>query len=99
MINCLHSEHSGIDDYAVGIQDFRGAEGTWRDAEDGKLSGDAVADGSVDSTIGMHLSVPANNETVAYYWMIAGKSYDEVSSLNRLVRNYEISVKKQKPDQ
>ena len=85
LINCLHSEHSGIEDYAVGIQDFRGAEGTWRDAEDGKLSGDAVADGSVDSTIGMHLSIPANNETSAYYWMIAGKSYDEVSSLNKLV--------------
>jgi len=38
---------------------FRGAEGTWRDAEDGKLSDDAVADGSVDSTIGMHLNVPS----------------------------------------
>jgi len=85
LINCLHPEDSGIDDYAVGIQDFHGSEGTWRDAEDGKLSKDAVADGSVDSTIGIYLNVPANDEAVTYFWMIAGKSYDEVSALNRLV--------------
>ena len=82
LINC---SHPGIDEYAVGLQDFRGAEGTWRDAEDGTLSGDAVADGSVDSTIGIHLNIHAGGETTVYCWIAVGKSYDEVSTLNKLV--------------
>ena len=32
-----------MDQWAVGIKEFQGKEGTWRDAEDGLLSGNAVA--------------------------------------------------------
>jgi len=32
-----------VDQWAVGIKEFQGKEGTWRDAEDGLLSGNAVA--------------------------------------------------------
>src|SRR6476646_4534708 len=37
-----------IDEYATGTSGFHGAEGTWRDAEDGHLQGNAIAQGSVD---------------------------------------------------
>lgn len=37
------------DGFACGITRFGDAEGVWRDAEDGELSGNAIAQGSVDS--------------------------------------------------
>lgn len=85
LINCMSSDNYGVDEYAVGVQDFRNAEGTWRDAEDGILSGDSVADGSVDSTIGISFSVPEKGESIVYCWIIAGKSYGEVTSLNNTI--------------
>lgn len=39
------------DQYACGITEFGDLEGTWRDAEDGELSGNPIAQGSVDSTV------------------------------------------------
>ena len=45
----------GLDQWAVGIAEVADQEGTWRDAEDGELSGNPVAQGSVDSTAALHL--------------------------------------------
>ncbi len=39
------------DQFACGITEFGDLEGTWRDAEDGELSGNPIAQGSVDSTL------------------------------------------------
>ena len=41
----------GIAAFATGVKGRPGFEGTWRDAEDGQLSGNPIAQGSVDSTI------------------------------------------------
>ena len=35
----------------TGIKRFQSAEGAWRDAENGSLMGNSIAQGSVDSTI------------------------------------------------
>jgi Glucoamylase and related glycosyl hydrolases len=40
-----------MDQYAMGVKDFLEMEGTWKDAEDGVLSMNPVAIGSVDSVI------------------------------------------------
>jgi len=47
----------GIFEYAAGVKEFGGAEGTWRDAEDGSLSRHPIEQGSVDSTISFRLRV------------------------------------------
>jgi len=85
LISSLNSDSSGIDQYATGIQDSEWAEGTWRDAEDGILSGNPIADGDVDSTIAIHLNMPAENKAIAYYWIAAGRKYREVTALNKMV--------------
>jgi GH15 family glucan-1,4-alpha-glucosidase len=46
-----------IDEYATGTSGFAGAEGTWRDAEDGHLQGNPIAQGAVDSTIAHHVQL------------------------------------------
>src|SRR5437667_83745 len=61
-----------IDEYATGTSGFHGAEGTWRDAEDGHLQGNSIAQGSVDSTISHHVKV-GDGESTIYMVIIAGK--------------------------
>ncbi|MCM3747263.1 glycoside hydrolase family 15 protein [Paenibacillus pasadenensis] len=81
------SEEGGITQYSTGIKRFHSAEGTWRDAEDGVLMGNAIAQGSVDSTISFRTSIPAGGEKTIYYWMSIGKSLEEVKKLNQYVQD------------
>jgi len=76
----------GVDQWAVGIKESQGKEGTWRDAENGLLSGNAVAQGSVDSTIALHLTVPAHGQTTGWYWIAVGKEFQAVTRINRALR-------------
>jgi glucoamylase len=76
----------GLDGWATGVKESREREGTWRDAEDGELSGNPIAQGSVDSTAAIHLQTEPGKEARAWYWIAAGHSFDEVTSLNRSVR-------------
>lgn len=77
----------GIAQYAVGVKRFHLAEGTWRDAEDGHLAGNPIAQGSVDSTIGFRLRLGANASDLCYYWLSVGESLEEVRRLDRYVRD------------
>ena len=43
------SQSEGLNQFAVGQKRISGKEGTFKDAEDGELSGSSVAQGSVDS--------------------------------------------------
>ncbi len=72
-----------FDAFATGRKDFRDREGTWRDAEDGVLSGGATTEGSVDSTIGVHFELDAAGEYEFFYWIAAGCTVGEVDGLNQ----------------
>ncbi len=63
-----------IDAFAVGQKEIGGAEGTWRDAEDGELSGNAIVQGAVDSTIAVYPPGNVNEERIAYVWL--GAAFD-----------------------
>lgn len=85
LINCCDPTRCGVDHFATGIKETQGAEGTWRDAEDGVLSGNPIAQGSVDSTLGINLQVKAHGENVAHYWIALGTKYSEVVKLNKVI--------------
>jgi len=85
LINCSAGDVWGVREYATGIKRHRGAEGTWRDAEDGVLEGNPIAQGSVDSTIGISLKIPPLRDSVVHYWIATGKNYGEVNALNDIV--------------
>jgi glucoamylase len=78
--------HIGLAQWACGYKRVAGLEGTWKDAEDGMLSGNPIAQGSVDSTVGAHVTVPARGQQTLYYWMAVGFNFEEVTRLNRMVR-------------
>ncbi|MFB3122584.1 MAG: glycoside hydrolase family 15 protein, partial [Candidatus Binatia bacterium] len=49
LINCCVNGKYGVEFFACGPKELPGKPGTWKDAEDGELSGDPVAWGSADS--------------------------------------------------
>ena len=75
----------GVDQYATGQKQINGLEGTWRDAEDGVLGGNPIAQGSVDSTIALHLKLGPQGFGEIYYWIAAGEGFDEVTAINHRV--------------
>lgn len=87
LLNAMTDDAVGLAAYATGTKGIYGAEGTWRDAEDGRLSGHAVAQGSIDSVGACHLTVQANATNEAYFWLAVGKSADDVHTLDALIRS------------
>ncbi len=81
----LEGAPPGLASYAIGEKEVHGREGTWRDAEDGELSRNAVAQGSIDGIGMLELKVPANGKGTAHFWLCAGQSYHEVHDLDGLV--------------
>lgn len=79
--------NGGMDMFACGQKEMAGKEGTWRDAEDGMLSGNTISQGSVDSVIGVVFRMKGGESRTGYYYMLAGTDYDSVDKLQNLVRS------------
>ncbi|HET8909964.1 MAG TPA: glycoside hydrolase family 15 protein [Ktedonobacteraceae bacterium] len=77
----------GISSWATGVKEFNGSEGTWRDAEDGELARNPIAQGSVDGTIALHLpQIAAGADGIAYHWLVVGHNLPEVEGLEDQIR-------------
>ncbi len=63
-----------FDEYAVGIKDFNGLEGTWKDAEDNELSMDTIATGSVDSVIRHHVKMEPHSSIELFYYILCSRN-------------------------
>jgi oligosaccharide amylase len=85
LINCLDEGKEGIQHFACGEKEVPGRLGTWKDAEDGELSGNPVAWGSADSAVGIWLDLDSGGRATAYYWVAAGTDHHEVAQLNQTV--------------
>lgn len=85
LINASLEGEAGIAEYVCGRSGIGGAEGTWRDAEDGALEMTPIAQGAVDSTVGITVPLEALGNSTVMYWMCTGKTYDEVRELNAAV--------------
>ncbi len=86
LINVYANKKFGIDHFATGNKEHqKKLEGTWKDAEDGELSGNPIAQGSVDSVAAVHLRLAPKETETCYYWICAGKNWNEVKDLNSYV--------------
>jgi oligosaccharide amylase len=70
----------GPDQFATGKKGGSN-EGTWRDAEDGNLQGNPIAQGAVDSAFGVDVPLGPSEAKTLYYWLAAGKTYEDVATL------------------
>jgi GH15 family glucan-1,4-alpha-glucosidase len=61
--------------FACGYAADDSSWGTWVDAEDGDLQGNAISQGSVDSCFSLTMTLPAAGKGEVLYWMTAGYDY------------------------
>ena len=71
--------------WAAGQKGRPGMEGTWRDAEEGVLSGNGISQGSTDSVIAAHVQVGPGESEDLWYWIVAGRSYGDMCRLTEKV--------------
>jgi oligosaccharide amylase len=74
-----------IDEFATGTAGFRGAEGTWRDAEDGTLGNNTIAQGAVDSTMLLSVALPPAGKRTVYLILGCGFAYTDLEKLQRFL--------------
>ncbi|MCC7409542.1 MAG: glycoside hydrolase family 15 protein, partial [Phycisphaeraceae bacterium] len=85
MTSWHHQGEQRVDEYATGTAGYFGAEGTWRDAEDGVLGNNSIAQGAVDSTMMLRMQVPARGVGVAYMLIGAAQDYEGIGELHRFL--------------
>lgn len=79
-------DNFGFSSWAIGAKERENVEGTWRDAEDGKLGRNPIAQGSVDAIGMVEMTLPPSAVKTAWFWWGFGKSFHDVTSIDSLVR-------------
>ncbi len=74
LIHSRTEDGTPFDQYSVGNYGIEGKQGTWKDAEDGILSANAVEHGGVDSVIAHTLELGLNDSVKVDYWIIGADS-------------------------
>jgi len=72
-----------FDQFAVGNYGIEGKEGTFKDAEDGELSGSLVEHGGVDSVMRLPMNIGGGSSMTARYWITAADSQSEAEKYSR----------------
>ncbi|HSX32846.1 MAG TPA: glycoside hydrolase family 15 protein [Candidatus Saccharimonadales bacterium] len=80
-----------FDQYAVGSYGIEGKAGTFKDAEDGELSGNAVEHGGVDSVLRFRKEVAGNTSFVVDYWVVAADSQSDGLSIHEELHNFPMA--------
>ncbi len=86
LINASVGDHVGFHSFAIGAKEREGFQGTWRDAEDGKLQKNPIAQGSVDATGMIEFPLPSLATQDAWVWWAFGSRYRDVEILDTTVR-------------
>lgn len=87
VIGAVTHEGKPFDQFSIGLYGIEGHDGTFRDAEDGWLEGNAVEHGSVDSIIGFNLHIKAHSSTRVNYWIAASKDFHGARVVHRKIRS------------
>jgi len=85
LLNTCDQNKAGVEHWAIGTKRVGGAEGTWRDAEDGQLGRNAISQGSVDATVGINLQIKPFESQEATMWMICTSNYEDAKHINQRV--------------
>lgn len=93
-VSCQKYGESGSspNGYACGQKGIHGLEGTWRDAEDGTLQANPIAQGSVDGVMQLNLDIPSGEQRIGHFWVCFAQSLSEIEQLESIVRKTEPQV-------
>lgn len=84
------SDGGGFDQYGIGNYGIEGKEGTYKDAEDGQLSFNAVEHGRVDSAIGFNLNIPAHTSQRVSYWITVAQTRDDAIASHEAINRSSV---------
>lgn len=82
------SDGTPFDQYAVGNYGIEGKEGTYKDAEDGELSGNPVEHGGVDSVIRLRVPLGAKQSKVVDYWVVGAPSQQDAERIHEEIKQF-----------
>ena len=83
-------QNGTFDQYAVGSYNVEGKAGTFKDAEDGELSDNAVEHGGVDSVVRFRQVTPARGTFEVDYWVVAANSQTDAQVAHTYLKYYPI---------
>lgn len=83
-------EDGDFDQFAVGNYGIEGKAGTYMDAEDGELSGNAVEHGGVDSVIRFRLQLGSDEIGKIDYWVVAADSQPDAQLIHTHLKYYSL---------
>ena len=87
LMNAASGDDVGITDWTTGQKGEQEFGTSWRDAEDGVLEKRNVAYGAIDCVLGTApLHLEPGGDAVAYAWLAAGRSLEEVREHDAVVR-------------
>ncbi|HWB39213.1 MAG TPA: glycoside hydrolase family 15 protein [Candidatus Saccharimonadales bacterium] len=91
LIGGKFADGESFDQYAVGNYGIEGKAGTFLDAEDGELSGNAVEHGGVDSVIRFRKQIRGGQSAIVDYWIVAASSQNDAQVIHHEFRNQDMA--------
>ncbi|HSX32411.1 MAG TPA: glycoside hydrolase family 15 protein [Candidatus Saccharimonadales bacterium] len=79
-----------FDQFAIGNYNIEGKAGTFKDAEDGELSGNAVEHGGVDSVMRFRQETDGRSTFAVDYWVVAADSQTDAQVIHTHLKYYSI---------
>lgn len=84
------SNGESFDQFAVGNYAIEGKAGTFKDAEDGELSGNLIEHGGVDSVIRFSEFLDGNSSFGVDYWIAAANSQSDAAQIHQILLQQSI---------
>lgn len=84
---------NSFDQFSIGNYGIEGKEGTYKDAEDGELSGNAVEHGGVDSVLRFSQTLAPGGENLVDYWIAAGDSQYSVEKIHHEIKEDTVKTR------
>jgi GH15 family glucan-1,4-alpha-glucosidase len=91
-----YTDDGTFDQFAVGTYGIEGKAGTYKDAEDGELSGNPVEHGGVDSVLRFRREVPPGESFSVDYWIVAADSQSDAESVHHEIQFMTVEARLQK---
>lgn len=88
-------EEQSFDQFAVGNYAVEGKSGTYKDAEDGELSGNLVEHGGVDSVIRFQKRIASKDVAQIDYWIIADTTQSGARDIHTKLKSESIEQRLQ----
>ena len=89
----IQSSQPVFDQFSAGIAEWRDKLGTWKDAEDGRLEGNVVAHGTVDSTVGWTLpELSPGGMARVHFWACVGQNFRHARELHDWIGTQDIEM-------